>query len=394
MLEYKDRDQDLLILAHEFDDPHKYLGSPVPPVFMNSIHVFDTLQQFETTPGSNNETFVYGRDGNPTVAVLEKKIAALEHGKRSVVYSSGMAALTAAIMATCRAGNHIICMTEAYSSIRDTVQMFADDFGMSASYITCSDLQELEDTIRDNTSLIVLESPASTFLRVVDLEGIANIAKKHGCRTYIDNSWSSPILQKPLDFGIDICMHSLSKYIGGHSDIIGGVLTTKDEALGKRFVSHIRDKVGGCIGPMEAWLVIRSLRTLELRVRESERAGIELAGFLDGHPKVRKVYHTSLPTHPGQELIHKQQTGHAGLLGVTLDTDDEEKVLKFVNSLKIFHKGAAWGSFGSLVQMPLHRLKKEKLGHLLPDRLVVRLACGFEGADNLVADVKQALEQI
>jgi len=392
MPEYKDRNRDLLILQHEFDEPHKYLGSPVPPVFMNSIHVFDKLEQFESW--QEDGAFVYGRNGNPTVDVLERKIAALEHGKHSVVYSSGMAALTAAIMSTCRAGDHIICMTEAYSSIREDVEMFADRFGMSASFITCSDLQEVEDTMQENTKLVMLESPASTFLRVVDLEGIAKIAHKHGAKTYIDNSWSSPILQKPLDFGIDMVMHSLSKYIGGHSDVIGGVVTTNDDKIHHDLLHIVRDLVGGCLGHMEAWLAIRSLRTLEMRVRESERAGIAVAKYLDSHPKVRKVYHTSLPTHPRQDLIKKQQTGHAGLLGVTLDTDDEQTVLKFCNSLQVFRRGAAWGSFNSLVQMPLHHLPIDSLGDLLKDRLIVRLACGFEGADNLIADLEQALEKI
>jgi cystathionine gamma-lyase len=392
MLPYTDCSRDLLILEHEHDDPYKYLGSPVPPVFMNSIHVFDKLEQFESS--EKDGAFVYGRNGNPTVDVVERKIASLEHGKYSVAYSSGMAALTAAIMAACKAGDHIICMTEAYSSIRDTVNLFATRFGMSASYVTCSDLQELEDTMQENTALIVLESPASTFLRVVDLEGIANIAKKHGAKTYIDNSLCSPILQKPLDFGIDMVMHSLSKYIGGHSDVIGGIVTTNDKELHHMLLDIIRDQVGGCLGHMEAWLIIRSLRTLEMRVRESERAGIAAAKYLDSHPKVRKVYHTSLPTHPAQELIAKQQTGHPGLLGVTLDTDDEQTVLRFCNSLKVFRRGAAWGSFSSLVQMPLHHLPIDSLGDLLKDRLIVRLACGFEGADNLVADLEQALDQI
>ena len=394
MLDNITRNEDLLTLTHSNDTPEKFLRSAVPPVFMNSIHVFDTLEGFETTPACNNETFVYGRDGNPTVAVLEKKIAALEHGTRSVVYASGMAALSAAIMATCKAGSHIICMDEAYSSIRDAVSFYADMFGMTATFITCSDLQELEDSIQDNTRLIVLESPASTFLRVVDLRAIAEIAHRKGCRTYIDNSWATPIFQKPLDMGIDIVMHSLSKYIGGHSDIIGGVLTTKDDELNSILVRKIRDKVGGLIGPMEAWLVLRSLRTLDLRMREFERTGIAVAAYLEKHPKVRKVYHTSLDSHPQKELIARQQTGHSSLMGLTLNTDDEATVLKFVDNLKLFSKGPAWGSYSSLVQMPLHRLKKEKLGHLSGDRLVVRLSCGLEGAENIIADLEQALDSI
>lgn len=386
------RNQDLLTLMHTGDEYNRYCNAVVPPIFMNSLHAYDTIEEYNQVDVYADDQFVYARDGNPTVRILERKIAELEHGSRAVVFASGMAAFSFAVMATCKAGSHIICLSHTYAPVSRMYRtILKPQFHMEMTYVSGDDLQEIEDAVQDNTDLMVIESPGSHVFNVVDLKAIAEIAHRRGFKTYIDNSCLTPVFQKPLDLGIDIVMHTMSKFMGGHSDLIGGVLVSKDEELMRRIVSPIREYFGGTMGPMEAWLVIRGLRTLELRARASMENGTKVAAYLEDHPKVRKVYHTSLASHPQADIIARQQGGHTGLLSLELDTDSMEDVFKFVNSLKIFAKGCSWGGHESLAILPLYDEPDEVVNLRKLDRKLVRLYCGLEGADNLIADLEQAL---
>lgn len=386
------RNQDRITLMHTGDEYNKYCNAVVPPVFMNSLHAFDTIQEYFNVDIYSDDGFVYARDGNPTVHILERKIAELEHGSRAVVFSSGMAAFSSAVMATCKAGSHIICLRNTYEPVsRMYKAILKPQFNMEITYVDGSDLQEIEDAVQENTDLMIIESPGSHLFNVVDLKAIAEIAHRRGFKTYIDNSCLTPIFQKPLDLGIDIVMHTMSKFMGGHSDIVGGVLVSKDEELMRKIMTPVREFFGGILGPMEAWLVIRGLRTLELRAKASMETGVKVAAYLEKHPKVRKVYHTSLASHPAAEIIARQQTGHTGLLSLELDTDSIEDVFKFVNNLKLFAKGCSWGGHESLAILPLYDEPDEVVERRGLDRKLVRLYCGLEGADNLIADLEQAL---
>lgn len=386
------KNQDLVTLMHTGDEYNRYCNAVVPPVFMNSLHAYDTLEAYYNVDIYRDDSFVYARDGNPTVHMLERKIAELEHGSRAVVFSSGMAAFSSAVMATCKAGSHIICMRNTYSCIHRMYEtILKPQFNMEITFVQGDDLQEIEDAVQDNTDLMILESPASYVFRVTDLAAVAEIAHRRGFKTYMDNTCLTPIFQKPLDFGIDLVMHTMSKFMGGHSDIVGGVLVGKDEELMRKIMSPVREYFGGILGPMEAWLVIRGLRTLELRAQRSMETGVAVAHYLENHPKVRKVYHTSLASHPQAELIARQQKGHVGLLSLELDTDSVEKVIKFVNSLKLFAKGCSWGGHESLAITPLLDEPQEVLELYDADKKLVRLYCGLEGSENLIADLEQAL---
>ena len=387
--------RDRMALIHTGDEYGKYLNAVVPPVFLNSLHAFDTIEEYYHVDVFSDDEFVYGRDGNPTVRILERKMAELEHGVRAVVYSSGMAAFSAAIMATCRAGSHVICMRDIYMPIKRMFDaLLTPGYQMTLSYVTGNDLQEIEDAIRPETSLIILESPATFVFRVVDLEAIAGIARRHGVYTYIDNSALTPVFQNPLDFGIDLCMHTMSKYIGGHSDVIGGVLVGKDEDLMKRLLTPCREYLGSIMGPMEAWLTIRGLRTLEVRMHRLEKTGIKVADYLAHHPGVRRVYHTSRPDHPQAELIARQQAGHCSLLSFELEQDDVETAVKFVNRLKVFARGCSWGGHESLVLPPLLEEPPEALEIIGMGRGLIRLYCGLEGSEILIEDLEQAFAHL
>lgn len=384
-----------LVLTHFGEDQTKYMNAVVPPVFLNSLHVFESMEAYSSR--EEKQVYIYGRAANPTVDLLEKKIAALEGGCHAIAFSSGMAAAAAAILAVCKAGSHVICMRDVYQPVKTIFgQYFIPKMGMTISYWDGLDLNELETMIQDNTDMILLESPATFVFTVTDIAGVAQIAKAHGIKTYIDNTYCTPLFQKPLEMGIDIVMHTMSKYIGGHSDIIGGILTVKDEELGKILQDTIRELFGGILGPMEGWLAIRGLRTLKVRVEQHQKTAMAVAKYLESHPKVEKVYYTGLSTHPQAELIKKQQKGHTGLMSFVLK-DKPDKAVKLVDSLKLFEIGCSWGGFESLALCPLLHCPDEELKFLklnTHDRGLIRIHCGLEGADLLIEDLDQALERL
>ena len=389
-------DDDLLTLTHLGDDYSKFYGAVVPPVFMNSLHIFKSSEDFTNFTPFVEDSYMYGRTANPTVLIAEKKIARLENGARAAIFSSGMAAATAAVMATCKTGSHIICIRNAYSPLRRFLDnLCVPNLGMSVTYVTGQDLFEFEEAIKPETSLIILESPASFVFTITDLRGVSDIAKKHGVKTYIDNSYCSPIFQKPLDLGIDISMHTLSKYLGGHSDIIGGVLISKDDELMQKIMREMREWYGGIMGPMEAWLLIRSMRTLIARLDQHQEIAMEVAQFLEKHSKVKQVNYTGLKSHPQADIIAKQQTGHTALMSFLLDAPPEAS-MKFINGLKIISVGVSWGGFESLALAPLYNATAEELDFLsLQDgRGLIRLYCGLEGSANIIADIEQALDKV
>ncbi|HBC31762.1 MAG TPA: Cys/Met metabolism pyridoxal-phosphate-dependent protein [Clostridiales bacterium] len=387
---------DLMILMHEGDEYEKYLGAVVPPIFMNSLHVFPSFEAYSKANVFKEDNYIYGRDSNPTTHIVERKIARLEHGSRALVFSSGMAATTSAIMATCKSGSHIICMRDVYQPVKRFLNNICVlRLNMDVTYSTCQDLDEFESLIRPNTSLIILESPATFVFSVVDLREIAKIAKRHGVTTFIDNTYCTPLFQKPLDFGIDISMHTLSKYLGGHSDLIGGALVSKDEDLMRKIMSQTREWFGGIMGPAEAWLVMRGMRTLPVRLKEHEKNATAVAQFLEANPKVKRVNYTGLKSHPQRAIIERQQTGHSGLMSFELNAP-AEKAVELINHLHIFKIGCSWGGFESLALTPLYNCSYEELKflHMTGSRGLIRLHCGLEGYKNQIRDLEQALNQI
>ena len=384
--------EDLLALTHTADEYDRYMHAVVPPVFLNSLHVYAKFEDYCNVDVFKDDEYVYGRSSNPTVHILERKIAALEHGSRAVVFSSGMAACTAAIMATCKAGSHLVCMKDIYQPIKRFLKTVGiPRLNFSVTYVSGNDIQEIEDAIQDNTSLMILESPATFVFRVVDLKAITDIAKKHNVKTYIDNTCLTPIFQKPLDLGVDIVMHTMSKYIGGHSDIIGGVLVSKDEELMRRIMSEMREWFGGILGPMEGWLAIRGLRTLEARMKRHQEIAMAVADFLEKSDKVKQGNYTGLASHPQADIIKRQQMGHSSLMSIVLDAP-AEKAVEFIDHLHLFGKGCSWGGFESLALCPLYKESQEELAVLGADRGLIRLYCGLEGEENLLEDIEAALK--
>lgn len=385
-------DDDLIAITHVGETPSKYMKAVTPPIFLSSLHVFDTVEEYHNVDIFNDD-FYYGRASNPTVSILEKKMAALEHGSRAVVFSAGMAACTASIIATCTSGSHIICVKSLYGPVKNLLDnCLAEKMNLTITYVEGANVSDFEQALLPKTSLIIIESPTTLVLSIVDLKAVASLAKKHNIRTYIDNTYSTPLLQKPLDMGIDIVMHTLTKYIGGHSDLIGGVLISKDEELMKKIMVQ-RDWFGSVMGPMEAWLAIRGLRTLDVRLKQHRETTMKVAEFLEQHPKIKKVFYTGLKSHPQYELARQQQKGETGLLTVEIEGSPENAVT-FANNLKLFAKGCSWGGFESLAIAYTYYWKEDELAFHNLSRNIVRLHCGLEGTNNLLNDLEQSLSTI
>ncbi len=387
---------DRLIMTHYGDDYSRYMGAVVPPVFMNSLHVFPSVEDYYAADRLQEEEFIYGRSGNPTVRLAEKKIAAMEHGKMALCFASGMAAASTAIMAVCKAGGHIISVRNAYGPLREfLLQYCVCHMHMKISFVSGESVEEFEDCIRPDTQLIILESPSSIVFSLQDLRAVAQLAKAHGIRTYMDNTYCSPVFQKPLDMGIDIVMHTMSKYIGGHSDIIGGVLVSKDEELMRKISADIREWFGGILGPMEGWLVLRGIRTLQVRLEQHQKNALAVAEYLEAHPRVKKVYYPGLKSHPQYELMKRQQSGNSGLLSFEVDAEPAKAAAKINQDIfKVFKIGVSWGGFESLITMPFYKLQPEDAGKLGATPGIVRIHCGLEGAGHLVDDLANFLDSM
>lgn len=382
-----------MITAHYGEELEHYYHAVVPPIFMNSLHVFDEIDDYFDAKVHDKDTYVYGRVQNPTVRILEDKVAALEHGVAAYAFGSGMAAATTAVLSTVRAGQHIVCIRNAYGPLKNFVESYCPaHLGTTLTYVKGDDLDEFAAAITDNTALVILESPASVVFGVQDIAAVSEIAHAHGAKVYIDNTFCTPIFCNPLDLGADIVMHTTSKYLGGHSDVIGGMLAVRDEALAEEIVTH-RELLGGILGPMEAWLVLRGLRTLSVRVKAHEAAAMTVAQWLEEHKKVDRVMYTGLASHPQHELIQKQQRGSTGLMTFEIKGTSEQ-AKQVVNSLKVFKIGVSWGGFESLACMPHLRCSQEQCEWLGGRQNLIRIHCGTEGTDALIADLDAALARI
>ena len=330
------------ICAHLGDDYDTFCGAIVPPIFQNTLFVQPT-----EVNGLTQTEYAYTRVSNPTVDIAERKIAALEGGDGALCFGSGMAAISSAILHYARTRCHIVAVSSIYgpsaSLIRDWL---APKFGVTFTFVDGRDIAEIRDAIRPETSLIYLESPSSFVFRMQDLEAVAALAKEHGIGTAIDNTYATPLHQNPLRHGIDIVCHTATKYLGGHSDILGGAVVAYRE-----IISSIQGKeralLGGNMDPHQAWLLIRGIRTLPLRLKQHGENAAKVAEFLENHPKVETLLYPGSASYPQKELFDRYISGTNGLMSVIIrgETADAQK---FVNYLHEFQNGCSWGGFESL----------------------------------------------
>ena len=384
------------LLCH--DEEQKYEGAVVPPLFQNSLFTFPDWDAIENAFDAHQEHFIYSRGKNPTVEFAEKKLAKIAHADRAILFTSGMAAITAAVLYCVKPDSHIITVKNVYGPTSNLMANYLKEkLNIETTFISGENVDEFRTNIRKNTTLIYLESPSSAVLSLQDLGAVALLAKEKKIKTICDNTWATPLFQKPLDLGIDFEVHSVTKYLCGHSDLVAGVILGKEQEMSALYEREFK-WLGGKIAPFEAWLLIRSLRTLSIRMQRHQENAMKVAQFLEQHPQIELVRYPGLPSFPQYELGKKQMTGYSGLLSFQLKTNDIEKVKAFYNALKMFHRGVSWGGFESLVYAPAISYFKE----LLPEQFAqmgialsdIRISVGLENAENLIEDLRQAMNYL
>ena len=382
------------LLAHLGEERSAYHGAVVPPIFQNSLFTFNDWDAIDAAFDDRANAFIYSRGKNPTVQMVEEKIAAMAGGERAQLFPSGMAAISAACLHFLKPGDHVIGIKNMYGPANNLLTHYlAEKMGVTSSFVQGNDLSDFQTAIQENTRLIYLESPSSALFSLQDIAAVTKLAKKNNIKTVIDNTWATPLYQRPLAMGIDIEIHSVSKYLGGHSDLIGGVLIGKQEDIDAIF-HHEYELLGMKTAPMEAWLLLRSLRTLPMRMAQHQENAIAVAQFLENHPKVKQVNYPGLKSFPQYDLGKQQMTGYTGLLSFTLHTNMLEKIKAFMNTLSVFQIGVSWGGHESLVYVPAISYSKEltaeqfkAMGISLGD---VRISVGLEHIDDLITDLENA----
>ena len=384
------------LLCH--DEERKYEGAVVPPIFQNSLFTFPGWEAIEHAFDARQEHFIYTRGKNPTVDFAEKKLAEIAHADRAILLTSGMAAISAAILFCVKPNSHIITIKNVYGPTSNfMVNYLKEKLNIETTFLSGENVEDFKVNIKENTSLIYLESPATVTISLQDLKAVALIAKENNIKTICDNTWATPLFQKPLDLGIDFEVHSVSKYLGGHSDLVAGVILGKKQEMEALFEREY-EWLGGKIAPFEAWLLIRSLRTLPLRMQRHQENAMKVAQFLEQHPQIELVRYPGLPSFPQYELGKKQMAGFSGLFSFRLKTNEIEKVIAFYNTLKIFHKGVSWGGFESLAYAPaisyIKELSPEQFSYMGISLGDIRISVGLENADDLIVDLQQALKKV
>ena len=373
---------------HAGIEPDPTSGAVMTPIYQTSTYA-------QEAPGVH-KGYEYARTQNPTRSVLEKNLAALENGQAAICFSSGLAAMDA-ILKMLKPGDEIVSTNDLYGgSYRLMVQIY-ERYGIKAHFVGMDDVRKIEEAINSNTKLIWVETPTNPMLNIVDLEAVCGIAKKHNIWTCVDNTFASPFLQNPLDFGADMVLHSATKYLGGHSDVIHGAVIVKDEEIAKQLF-FIQNAAGAVPGPQDCFLVLRGIKTLHLRVERSCKNAEKIAAYLQKHPKVNNVYYPGFENHPNHEVAKKQMRYFGGMVSFDLHTDTLEFATNVLSNTHLFTLAESLGGVESLIGHPasmthasIPREERMKVG--LTDSLI-RLSIGVEDVDDLIADLDAALAKL
>ncbi len=366
---------------HAGQEPEPLTGSVIVPIYQTS-----TFAQEEVGKHSGYE---YARTDNPTRTALQTCLAALEGGTHGLAFASGLAATTT-LMLMLKAGDHVVCGDDVYGGTYRLFQRVMTDHGLEFDFVDMADPDEFATAMRPSTKLVWLETPTNPLLKLADIRAISERAHAHGALVAVDNTFASPYGQQPLALGADIVLHSTTKYLGGHSDVVGGAIVTSNENVYER-LKFLQNAAGGVPGAFDSWLVLRGVKTLALRMREHERNALEVAHFLEAHPAVQKVIYPGLPSHPQHDLARQQMRCWGGMLSLVLH-GGEDAAREMVRRTRIFTLAESLGGVESLIEVPAAMTHASVAGSRLevPAGLV-RLSIGIEEADDLIADLEQAL---
>lgn len=372
---------------------NKKIYHPISPeIVMTSSFYFQNFQEYVEACKNEAQSYVYTRGNNPTTELLEKKLATLEGGQRCKVFASGMGAISASLFTLLSSGDHVLLLNTVYGTAKSTIQ-YMEKYGVTYDVLNSTDLKDIERALKDNTKMIYFESPSSQKFELVDLGEVSKIAKERGIYTVIDNTWASPLFQNPLKYGIDVVIHSCSKYISGHSDAVAGAVISSDE-----IISDIEDHgfmyLGSTCSPINTFLLLRGLRTLPVRMNKFNDSIKKILDVLKEDDRIEKIYHPYVGDDYQKELANKYLSGYGSLFAIDLKDPDLDKLARFVETLKIFTLGVSWGGFESLV-LPVFKGDNQQS---IIDRGLslthVRMYVGLENPDSLIEDVKNALDSV
>jgi cystathionine beta-lyase/cystathionine gamma-synthase len=369
--------------VHAGQEPDPKAGAVMPPIYQTSTYVMEGL--------GRHKGYDYARTANPTREAYERNVASLEGATHGMAYSSGLAALDA-VLKLFKAGDHVISETNLYGGSGRMMREFYAPVGLEFSFVDTRDIGAIEAALRPETQMVFLETPTNPMMRLADLAAVADLTKAHGLLLVVDNTFATPIFQQPIRLGTDIVLHSTTKYLNGHSDMLGGILVCDRDDLAER-LSFIQMAGGAVPGPMDCWLALRGAKTLPLRMRQHDHNGRAIAEWLAQRDDVPIVYYPGLESHPQHDLARRQMSGFGGM--ISFDLQDNDRTRRFVEGTRIFQLAESLGGVESLVNHPASMTHasvppamREDMG--LTDSLV-RLSCGIEDLEDLLADIEQAL---
>lgn len=370
---------------HAGIEPDPTTGAIMTPIFQTSTYV-------QAAPG-DHKGYEYARTQNPTRNALQINIAALENGKHGLCFSSGMGA-TDAVIKLLSPGDEVICTNDLYGGTYRIFTKVFEKYGIKFHFISMQDVSNINKFINPKTKMVWLETPTNPMMNVIDIAGAAIICKKNNLTLVVDNTFASPYLQTPLDLGADIVLHSATKYLGGHSDVVMGMLITNNDSFNEQ-LTFIQNSCGAVPGPQDCFLMLRGIKTLHVRMQRHCENGARIVDFLVNHPKVEHVYYPGLPNHPNHEIAKKQMRGFGGMISFTLKGDNMDEALKVLSGTKLFSLAESLGGVESLIGHPATMThasipREERIKNGLKDTLI-RLSVGIEDADDLIEDLKNAL---
>lgn len=366
------------------------------PIFMTSAFTFDSIETANAAFAFETKDYVYTRGNNPTLRVLEERMAVLEGGSDAVAFASGMAAISSVLLSLLKPGDEIIAHRMLYGSSQDFIKNTLPQYGISSRLLNLADISVLKAEISDRTRVIYFETPANPSLEIIDIKAVCSIAAATGITVVVDNTFATPYSQRPLDLGAHVVVHSATKYISGHGDVVAGIAIGKDRDYVQKLKFGYLCEFGGVMSPFTAWLLVRGIKTLALRMREHQTNALAIANYLKGHPKVQKVYYPGLPDFPGHALAATQMSGFGAMVSFEIN-GGLNQAKELVNNLQLFKLAVSLGDCESLVQLPFamtHRsytAKEVKDAGLSPG--LIRLSIGLEHKEDLVADLDKALDK-
>lgn len=383
-------------VIHKGYNALQHHGSLSPPIFQTSTFVFDTAETGASRFAGEQEGYIYSRLSNPTVAMLEERIASMEKGEKGLAFGSGMAAVSAILLGLTKTGDHILCSEGVYGCTFGLLQLMEEKYHITHDFHSMNDEDSLRSAITDHTTVIYIESPINPTMKLVDIEMVARVAKEYSIPVVVDNTFSSPYLQRPLGLGCDVVIHSATKYLCGHGDVIGGLAVGSNELMSHLAMTTQKD-IGGIISPFDAWLLLRGIKTLPVRMDRHCDNAKKLAELLKEHPAVEKIFFPGDPEFPQYELANKQMENAGGLISFQIK-GDKAAAQSFMNSLQLIKIAVSLGDAETLIQHPAtmtHAVVPEenRMQMGITDQLL-RLSVGLEAWEDIWSDLEQALNKI